>query len=53
MNELADGIARRAQDGKNYGTILIPEGLLAHVTQFKDLIDELNEVFQKLKSKKE
>ncbi len=50
VNDICDVIAERAIQNKNFGTILIPEGLLAHLPHFKTLIEELNEVFQKNKT---
>ena len=31
--QLADIVAARAKDGKNYGVILLPEGLIEHVPE--------------------
>ena len=31
--QLADMVAARAKDGKNYGIILLPEGLIEHVPE--------------------
>ena len=31
--QLADIVAARAEDGKNYGIILLPEGLIEHVPE--------------------
>jgi len=42
VNEIADVIAQRAADGKNFGTILVAEGLLAAIPEFRSLISELN-----------
>jgi 6-phosphofructokinase 1 len=47
VNDICDVIVKRAEQKKNFGTILIPEGLLAHLPHFKTLIDELNEIFVK------
>lgn len=47
VNDICDVIVKRAEQKKNFGTILIPEGLLAHLPHFKTLIDELNEIFSK------
>ncbi|CAL5223693.1 g6246 [Coccomyxa viridis] len=44
VRELADIVAARAKDGKNYGIILLPEGLIEHVPEIGALIQELNEV---------
>jgi diphosphate--fructose-6-phosphate 1-phosphotransferase len=43
---ICDVICDRAAKGKNFGTILIPEGLLSHLPHYKQLIEELNEVFK-------
>lgn len=40
--EIAQGLVRRYHTGKNYGILLIPEGLIEHATDTKRLIDELN-----------
>ena len=31
--QLADIVAARSEDGKNYGIILLPEGLIEHVPE--------------------
>ena len=49
VNNLCDLIQARAVDGKNYGCVLIPEGLLSYVASFNTLIKELNGLFQKAK----
>lgn len=51
--KVADLVAERAKEGKNYGTVLIPEGLLAHVASFRSLMDELNQLFQQCKSQQD
>ncbi len=40
--ELADVICQRAQAGKNYGVILIPEGVIEFIPDCRKLITELN-----------
>jgi len=40
--EICDVIAQRASTGKNFGVILIPEGLVEFIPEFKILISELN-----------
>jgi len=49
VNNLCDVICARASDGKNYGCVLIPEGLLSYVASFNTLIKELNLLFQSAK----
>ncbi|WP_348662670.1 diphosphate--fructose-6-phosphate 1-phosphotransferase [Chlamydia vaughanii] len=39
---IAMGLVNRYRSGKNYSTILIPEGLIEHVVDTKKLIQELN-----------
>ena len=46
VRRIADLVVDRAQLGKNYGCVLIPEGLLAHVSAYKHLIQELNVIFR-------
>ena len=40
---IADIVARRAENGNNFGTVLIPEGLIEFIPAMKKLIHELNE----------
>jgi len=42
--KIADIIEKRAQLGKNYGIILIPEGIIEFILEFKKLISELNKL---------
>ncbi|MDR1813444.1 MAG: diphosphate--fructose-6-phosphate 1-phosphotransferase [Tannerella sp.] len=42
VNQLAAVVAKRAEDGNNFGTILIPEGLIEFIPAMKRLIAELN-----------
>ncbi|MCQ2133267.1 MAG: diphosphate--fructose-6-phosphate 1-phosphotransferase [Bacteroidaceae bacterium] len=41
---IADAVALRAADGNNFGTVLIPEGLIEFIPAIKKLIAELNDV---------
>ena len=41
---IAKVVADRAADGNNFGTVLIPEGLIEFIPAIKKLISELNEV---------
>lgn len=45
-NLIADLICDRAKIGKDYGVILIPEGLIEFIPEFKKLIDEINRLPQ-------
>merc|ERR1740123_2226768 len=42
--EIADTVAQRAEDGNNFGTILVAEGLLAAIPEFRNLISELEAI---------
>ncbi len=44
VNAIADVVARRAANGNNFGTVLIPEGLIEFIPAMKALIAELNEL---------
>ena len=41
---IASAVAQRAADGNNFGTVLIPEGLIEFIPAIKKLIAELNDV---------
>jgi len=40
---IADVVAKRAAEGNNFGTVLIPEGLVEFIPAMKRLISELND----------
>lgn len=44
VNDIADAVALRAAEGNNFGTVLIPEGLIEFIPSIKSLIAELNDV---------
>ena len=43
VNYIASVVAARAEKGNNYGTVLIPEGLIEFIPAMKKLIAELND----------
>jgi pyrophosphate--fructose-6-phosphate 1-phosphotransferase len=45
--EVADIICKRNSLGKNYGVILVPEGLIEFIPEIKKLISEINEILSK------
>ena len=47
VSQIADLVCKRQAVGKNFGTVIIPEGLLAHLPHYKQLLDELNAVFKR------
>ncbi|HKK81881.1 MAG TPA: diphosphate--fructose-6-phosphate 1-phosphotransferase, partial [Prolixibacteraceae bacterium] len=44
VDGIADVIAKRADNGENFGVALIPEGLIEFIPEMKTLINELNEL---------
>lgn len=44
VDDLADIIAKRADNGNNFGVVLVPEGLIEFVPEMKQLIAELNDL---------
>ena len=44
VDYIAAAVARRAEDGNNYGTVLVPEGLIEFIPAMKRLIAELNDL---------
>ncbi|MEI7675470.1 MAG: diphosphate--fructose-6-phosphate 1-phosphotransferase [Bacteroidales bacterium] len=43
VTEIATAVAKRAAKGNNFGTVLIPEGLIEFIPAFKVLMGELND----------
>ncbi|MDR0302895.1 MAG: diphosphate--fructose-6-phosphate 1-phosphotransferase, partial [Treponema sp.] len=43
VDQVCASIAKRAQNGENFGVVLIPEGLVEFIPEIKKLIDELND----------
>lgn len=45
--DVANIICKRAEMGKNYGVILVPEGLIEFIPEVATLIKEINEILSK------
>ena len=43
VTSIAEKVAARAAEGNNFGTVLIPEGLIEFIPAMKNLISELND----------
>jgi len=43
VTDIAKAVAKRAENGANFGTVLIPEGLIEFIPSIKKLISELND----------
>jgi len=41
--DLADMVAARSEAGKNYGVILLPEGIIEFIPEFEKLVKEMND----------
>lgn len=50
VNQIAKTVALRAEQGQNFGTVLIPEGLVEFIPAMKRLIAELNDFLAKNES---
>ena len=47
VTTIADSVAKRAANSENFGVVLIPEGLIEFIPDFKVLIAELNDILAK------
>ncbi|MDR0429106.1 MAG: diphosphate--fructose-6-phosphate 1-phosphotransferase [Tannerellaceae bacterium] len=47
VNQIAKTVALRAEDDRNFGTVLIPEGLIEFIPAMKRLMAELNDFLAK------
>lgn len=43
-NNIVDVIVKRSQIGKNYGIVVLPEGLIEFIPEFSLLISEINDI---------
>jgi pyrophosphate--fructose-6-phosphate 1-phosphotransferase len=44
VDHISASVTRRAENGENFGVVLIPEGLVEFIPEMKILIEELNDV---------
>lgn len=44
VEQIATAVAKRAEDGNNFGVVLVPEGLIEFIPAIGRLIDELNDL---------
>ena len=44
VEQICKAVAKRAEDGNNYGVVLVPEGLIEFIPAIGRLIDELNDL---------
>jgi diphosphate--fructose-6-phosphate 1-phosphotransferase len=50
VHSIADMICARAQHGKNYGVVLMPEGLVEFIPELRNLINEIDALYSALES---
>jgi pyrophosphate--fructose-6-phosphate 1-phosphotransferase len=53
VNQIATVVSKRAADKNNFGTVLIPEGLIEFIPAMKRLIGELNDMLARKKEDSE
>lgn len=51
VNSIVDVVAKRAEAKKNFGVVLVPEGLIEFIPEMKELIAALNDVLADNESK--
>lgn len=44
MDDLVKMIVARSEAGKNYGVVMLPEGLIEFIPEFNHLISDINDV---------
>jgi len=49
VNRLVDVVVKRSGEGKNFGVVLVPEGLVEFVPEVNKLLTELNDILAKEK----
>lgn len=47
VEQIANAVVQRAEDGNNFGVVLVPEGLIEFIPAIGRLIEELNEMLVK------
>jgi len=50
VDYMADIIAKRADMGKNFGTVIVPEGLIEFIPEMKLMISNLNDIMAELET---
>jgi len=48
IDDIADVIAKRASEGKDFGVVLIPEGLIEFIPEMKSMIADLNDTLSSI-----
>jgi pyrophosphate--fructose-6-phosphate 1-phosphotransferase len=50
VNYVSNIIDKRAEQGKNFGTVIVPEGLIEFIPEMKTLISNLNDLMHELEN---
>ena len=50
VEDMCKIICRRAENGKNFGIVIVPEGLIEFIPEMKDLISKLNDLTHELET---
>jgi pyrophosphate--fructose-6-phosphate 1-phosphotransferase len=50
VNYVSNIIDKRAEQGKNFGTVIVPEGLIEFIPEMKTLINNLNDLMHELEN---
>jgi pyrophosphate--fructose-6-phosphate 1-phosphotransferase len=50
VNYIANIVDKRSEQGKNFGTVIVPEGLIEFIPEMKTLIHNLNEIMPELEN---
>jgi len=48
VQDIADVVCARSEQGKNFGTVLVPEGLVYHLPQLRQLIAEVGDIVKRV-----
>lgn len=52
VRDIADCVSRRADTGRNFGTVLIPEGVISSIPQMKALLTETDAILAEIQAVK-
>lgn len=50
INDMADIVSKRAAKGKNFGVVIVPEGLIEFIPEMKTMIQNLNDIMGELET---
>ena len=53
VDMVADAVIKRSAQGKNFGVVLIPEGLIEFIPEMKEMISCLNDTLARIEGKQE